>query len=356
MRAAGALPVYRAQDGDDTRSNDTTFEAVYEALRTGGLICIFPEGKSHDEPALQQLKTGAARMALRAEHSTAGGPGVRIVPVGLLYRAKRRFRSPVATWVGDPLEVRDLTELYRRDERRAVRLLTERIAEGLRAVTVTLDRWDDLPLLELAERSMAPDERLRVERLQALADGLRAVRARDPDRAEALTLRVAAFHERLERLGLHVEDLTRSYHTGRVVSYVLRNGTRLILGLPLAVVGALVWVLPYRLVPWATQLIGPSRAGYATAQIAVGAVVFLLWALVLAVLALMQVGWWAGFATLLVSPLLGLLALAFFDWRREVFEDAAVFLRVAGRRPLRERLLQEKEAIAAEIAEVRKTL
>src|SRR6185503_4225644 len=63
LRGLEALPVHRAQDGD-TRGNVETFAAVYAALARGEVVCLFPEGKSHDEPALQTLKTGAARMAL----------------------------------------------------------------------------------------------------------------------------------------------------------------------------------------------------------------------------------------------------------------------------------------------------
>ena len=34
--------------------------------RSGGMVLIFPEGKSHSEPALAPLKTGVARIALEA--------------------------------------------------------------------------------------------------------------------------------------------------------------------------------------------------------------------------------------------------------------------------------------------------
>ena len=56
MRGFQALPVYRAQDGADTSQNQRTFEAVYDALDRGELVCLFPEGKSHDEPTVQDLQ------------------------------------------------------------------------------------------------------------------------------------------------------------------------------------------------------------------------------------------------------------------------------------------------------------
>ena len=67
---------------------------------SGGAITIFPEGKSHSEPQLAALKTGAARIALKA---LAGGADVTVVPVGLTYARKHRFRSEVCIEVGAPI-------------------------------------------------------------------------------------------------------------------------------------------------------------------------------------------------------------------------------------------------------------
>ena len=77
LRSMKALPVYRRMDGHNTGSNEKTFDAVDDALGNGRAICLFPEGISHDEPELQPLKTGAARMALGALEEA--GPGLRII-------------------------------------------------------------------------------------------------------------------------------------------------------------------------------------------------------------------------------------------------------------------------------------
>jgi 1-acyl-sn-glycerol-3-phosphate acyltransferase len=84
--------------------NEGTLEAAKGALVKGRAITIFPEGKSHSEPALAELKTGAARIALGAAKE---GAAVRIVPVGLTYEDKHLFRSEVLIEVGTPIEVKD---------------------------------------------------------------------------------------------------------------------------------------------------------------------------------------------------------------------------------------------------------
>jgi len=354
LRGLEVLPVYREQDGADRSRNEGTFEAVFDGLAGGDLVCLFPEGKSHNEPELQRLKTGAARMALGAEARADFQLGVRIVPVGLTYRAKRRFGSSVATWVGTPIELAELKSAHAEDDREAVRRLTTRIASGLREVTVSLDRWEDLPLLELAERILPRDERGHVERLRAFAESVQELRAQGDPRLDPLVERIAAFRLRLAQLRIPVQDLELEYRVTGVLSYALRNLTRLVIGLPLGVIGALLWVLPYRLLPWLTARLTAHRDVFATYQILGGLVLFPLWLLAASLAAYLLAAPWAGIACLLGMPLLGLFALSFQQWRGEVYEDVRVFLLLGFGAELRRRLVKERDSLAEEIARLRK--
>ncbi len=139
---AGALPVYRRQDpGVDMTGNFATFARCHRALAGGATIALFPEGTSHNEPHALPLKTGAARIALEAE-ATRGPLGVRIVPVGLSYEAKGRFRSRVRVSVGHPIDPAAEVARYGTQPGAAVRALTARIAEGLEEVT-RVEGWPD---------------------------------------------------------------------------------------------------------------------------------------------------------------------------------------------------------------------
>ena len=104
LRAAGVVPLQRASDavrssagGDrrlDPARNADAFVAVLDVLEAGGIVLIFPEGKSHSDPALAPLKTGLARIATmaRVERGLASVP---IVPVGLTFERKWEPRSRV---------------------------------------------------------------------------------------------------------------------------------------------------------------------------------------------------------------------------------------------------------------------
>ncbi len=350
LRSMGTLPVYRASDGADTARNEDTFRAVHEALAAGELVCLFPEGRSHSEPALQKLKTGAARMALGAEASVTKPLGVRVVPVGLLHAKKSRFRSRAAAWIGEPIEVGDLLDA--KDEREAVVALTERISLGLRQVMIELDDWCDLPPIQLAERMWPANEANRVERLRELALGLRRLREHEPSRADDLVRRVAEFGDRLDCLGLTVGDLDLSYTRSGVLRFVARNAFLCLVALPLFLLGALFWWLPNRLVGRLARIRTVSTDIVATQKVISGMVVFALWYAAGILVALRLGGPVAALLTAGVTPGLGVLTLQFGDRFRAARVDAATFFRFRGAAGLKERLARRRDELLSELREV----
>jgi 1-acyl-sn-glycerol-3-phosphate acyltransferase len=135
-----ALPVYRHQDGVEVARNVDTFARAREILGEGGTVALFPEGRSHSEPRPLPLKTGAARIAL---HAAADGRAarLRIVPIGVVYEDKGRFRSRVVLRVGEPIDPTPEAALYATEGRAAVRKLTDRIAAGLEEATPRGMTW-----------------------------------------------------------------------------------------------------------------------------------------------------------------------------------------------------------------------
>ena len=150
-----ALPVFRHQDGVDVGRNIDTFARAREILGLGGSVALFPEGRSHSEPRPLPLKTGAARIALAAVTEGHAG-GLRIVPIGIVYEDKGRFRSRVVLRVGEPIDPGPEAAAYGSEGRAAVRALTARIAAGLDEATPQTLRWppDRTPLSNRAIRAL----------------------------------------------------------------------------------------------------------------------------------------------------------------------------------------------------------
>ncbi len=139
LKLGGVVPVYRAQDGVSTARNARAFAVSDRLLAQGGVVAIFPEGISHDHPGLQPLRTGSARIALSATQSGVGD--VETVAVALIYDEKERFRSRALVRVGVPTNNDRWTDEYRRDQRGAVRSLTDDLALRLRDVGPDYSSW-----------------------------------------------------------------------------------------------------------------------------------------------------------------------------------------------------------------------
>lgn len=348
LRALGALPVYRQKDGDNPAQNQGTIAASVEALVAGRAITLFPEGKSHSEPQLAELKTGAARMALEA---TRRGSSVRIVPVGLTYEAKSLFKSRVHVEVGPALEARAFVEREGEEDYEAARRLTAAIADALWAVTLNLDRWEDLPIVATAEALYAlarDDEAGSVERQRAFARGMALVREAEPARFERLKRDIASFRQRLELVRLTPRELTYHYHASTVALFVARNLVWL-LGFPVFVLGLVLFWLPYQFPYRLAEARQIDHDVESTVKLLAAMVVAPVWWVLVTVLA----GWWGGAGAALVTfasvPVLALFTRWYFERRGSAVHDARVFFLLGRGGALKRGLLAEGRALAGEI-------
>jgi 1-acyl-sn-glycerol-3-phosphate acyltransferase len=245
LDSLGAVPIRRRQDhGGGPVDNDATFEQLFAVLAAGETMGIFPEGLSHDDAHLARLKTGAARVALGAARR---GPAPVIVPCGLHYVHRKRFRSSVLVQYGEPIAV----DAWGReaDERAAAQGLTDEIERRLRALTVNADDWETVRVLDGVRRLYQPPH-IRLEDRVELARRFNAVYPEVKDRPEVLGLlaRVRQYLERLEDLGLSDRDLLRVPRAGEIAGRLLRQVLLLLVWMPLALLGAplcfpLVWVI-----------------------------------------------------------------------------------------------------------------
>jgi 1-acyl-sn-glycerol-3-phosphate acyltransferase len=338
---AGAIPVYRRKDeGVDTSKNLETFARCHEVLRDGGRIAIFPEGISHDEPRLQPLRTGVARIALEAERRF-GPLGIKIVPVGLLFDERGTFRTRVLVVVGEPLD--PAPELAANDEVAAVRTLTERVARAIEALTVNYSSWEEARLVELGvdvygRMRVAPagDERWKteLELRRAFAAALPRLRAQRPgELAEAID--AVSDYERLLRAAVVTSDQVAERVPLRIaLGFAMRTVARLLIAAPAAAVGTAFNLVPFWIVHAIAARFRHEPNQIATYQLFPGLVLYPA----TCIGAAMAVGWrWGtrwGIATALVAPVTGWVALRWHERRRWLWRETRAFLLLRRRRPI----------------------
>jgi len=322
IRGGGSIPIYRRSDDPGQMSrNDETFRAVYDALAEGAAVAVFPEGTTHSEPSLVALKTGAARIALGAV-STVGGV-FPIIPVGLVFREKDRFRSEAHAVVGEPVEWDDLAARPQ-DDRSAVRELTERIERGLRAGTLNLARWEDEAVVRTAEAVWAVTRQadhspaMRVSRLGMTTGVLAALRAGGDERWAELARDVREHARVLRALGMRPRDVQLDTGFSAAARWAKRKLTAVgVLQFVLAALVVILFWLPYRLTGFIAGRMTKGKDLISTYRVLGGALIFTVWICVLAVMLGSVVAWWVGVAAIVILPAIavfGLYALERWRW------------------------------------------
>ena len=120
LRSSGSIPVARnpnsvpvpneqptGTDPAPSRSsvNDALFRETFKALEREEVIGVFPEGSSHSEPSVAQVKDGASRAALeyvkwaRERNGKQAEKRLLVVPVGIVYTDKSQYQSRVSDHV-----------------------------------------------------------------------------------------------------------------------------------------------------------------------------------------------------------------------------------------------------------------
>lgn len=354
LRGVGALPVYRKQDHPGLmEKNEGTLDAAANALIGQKAITIFPEGKSHSDPQMSDIKTGCARIALKV---AKGGQALRIIPIGLTYAQKHLFRSRVHVEVGEPILVQSVPkDLAGEAEQEWVRGLTGRVGEALRNVTINLETWEDLDLIHTADRLFALRNGYReqdVTRLRLFARGASMLRSFDPERFDDLKEDVLSFHARLEVLSADAGDLAVKFEEQPVRTFIARNLLSITFGFPLFALGMLLFFLPYYFLK-ALALAAPvSRDRVATLKFVSAVIMVPLWWTLLTL-----AGWAAWGLPGMIVPLTGTIPLAvftlyFLERRRAALNDLVTFLKLGNRAQLRTHLLAEGERLQEEIQRV----
>jgi glycerol-3-phosphate O-acyltransferase / dihydroxyacetone phosphate acyltransferase len=359
VKAMDSLPVYRRQDeGEDVSKNQETFVAARKLLARGGTIGICPEGVSHDEPGLRPIKTGAARISLAAV-STGEVSNLKIVPAGLYYTSKTSFRSDALLYFGNPIDVEPVTlESDGTPPRDAVRELSNRIEEALRAVILDARHEEELQTTARAERIFSSASQNRTG--ESLKDELRlqqrfikaysVLQERQPERLRRLELRMIRFEEELEQAGVDPDELSPPGSTLKVFASIVRRSILFLLMLGPAVIGTLAHYPAYKLGGLlATKISRTSDDVISTVKIASALLLFPLTWIVLVVLGYVYFGWLAAVLVLVVIPFTGYAAIVFFEELDKSIAGVRVLTFFLVRRRFFVRLLAERNAIRNEI-------
>ena len=313
LRLAGVVPVHRAKDGEGTARNDATFRTCREMLAGGGVVAIFPEGISHDELMLQPLRTGAARIALGAAFD-AHADGLVIVPIGLAYDAKARFRSRALVTVGAPLPIETWRARYDHDPRDAAHQLTDEIGRVLRAVGPDYKTVQEAEQLAAIADVAALDAGglPRAAPLHDREQVARALARAQPEQLVAVRDAYDTYARDLALLGVSDAYVAAAVTPGRYRRAIAWGAAKVIVAAPFALAGFVIHAVPYQLVKWLARR--PTNEGVkSTVKILGSFALFTIEYVVLAALAWSRSGGAAGLAVFVLCPVAGYATVRFAE-------------------------------------------
>jgi glycerol-3-phosphate O-acyltransferase/dihydroxyacetone phosphate acyltransferase len=300
LDALGCVPVARRVEHGDGADNSAAFSALQDALRSGGAMGIFPEGISHHGAELSRLKTGAARIALGTVETDAAQT-ISIVPCGLTYVHRKRFRSRVLVQYGPPIIVDSSS--YPGPE--GPRTLTTEIEQGMRALTINAPDWETVRVLDAVRRLYQPPSISLADRVE-LARRFTAHWAplREVPEIRGLFERVLLFLDRLEVAGLTDRDL-RSAHPTPQWRRVLLNLWLILVWLPLGAPGLVLHLPLGLLASWGAHRLTPRKDVLGTTKLLLGLGVILLLYVALVATAAVIYGWPGGLLVAVLLPASG---------------------------------------------------
>jgi 1-acyl-sn-glycerol-3-phosphate acyltransferase len=370
LRAAGVVPLRRASDalragGDgrlDPARNAGAFAAVLDVLQAGGIVLIFPEGKSHSDPALAPLKTGLARIATMARVERHLAP-IPIVPVGLTFERKWEPRSRVLVHLGAPIVAGvDVT-----DQPNDIAALTRRVDLGLRAVTLNFRSADEARRILSVSTVLAevldefrplhtPDpplgEQVRVaHRIAAIVPRLSELSPELEPRVERFVARLETFERLIRRNGIAASDVQMSSGAAAGAGFVVREACIAAIAGPFALWGRVNHWLPLRIARSLALRMSRTPDEPATNTIVAGLAVVLTFYIAQIALVARLLGWIAAVLYAVSLPLSATWDFKYADRLRRAAARVRTYLRFRRDPDFHQRLREDvawlrREAIA----------
>jgi hypothetical protein len=275
LDAVEAVPLVRKKDDPNkkTGSNDEVFDKVASALSNGQNILIFPEGTSHNEPQLLELKTGAARMLARAKEK--GGEELTFQAIALEFDDRTTFRSRCLLVYGPVRKVDDVAK----DGADLVAGITETMRQDLSELLVEGATWSERVLIARVAEMLANDagdgslERWNAVGRQVEA-ARKALRGIDEATVGAIAAAVDGYFGELV-----AEGLVDAQIAGKAAADDdRRSALALALLAPFALVGAALYAVPYQLPRLVVNVKNVDADERSTIKLGVGLVAYPLWA------------------------------------------------------------------------------
>lgn len=150
--ASHMVPIFRKeQDGADSHEkNKDSFTYLRKTLMRKKSLILFGEGLTDDVfiRSLKTIKKGPARIGFETMVENNWEEDIKIQPIGINYTHPKHSRSDVLVSFGDLIPLKEYKELYEENPKKAVTTLTRRVQKGMQDQITYVDNKDLAPFVE----------------------------------------------------------------------------------------------------------------------------------------------------------------------------------------------------------------
>jgi hypothetical protein len=219
---------------------------------------------------LRPIKTGASRIVLGAEANNDFNLNSSIVTIGLNYKDPQRFNRDLFINIGEPIHVADYKKEYTEDSYKAAENLTEEIRKQLEKLVIAIedDKTDELVknIETLYKYKLSKERGFSKDDLAAdftltknIVESVHYFVSTQPERVNALRIRIDEYFNNLTLLGIHDIDIARSQKSRNFFSSNLQALVIIILGFPFYVYGLINNYLPFEIPGWIANKVSKSK-------------------------------------------------------------------------------------------------
>jgi len=162
--ASHMLPIYREQDGEDTKQrNEEVFKKCTQILSHGRNLLLFSEGFTDDTfiRRLKPVKKGAIRIGFGTLEEINWEKKVYVSAVGCNYSNPGQMRTDILISTSKKICLNDFKEEYLENPNKVVTLITKRVEEMMKEQITHVENKDNAPFHEhimmITRKGMNPD-------------------------------------------------------------------------------------------------------------------------------------------------------------------------------------------------------
>ncbi len=364
LKNAGLIPIYRPEDSSNHQDkNKKTFHECYSALEHEKILGIYPEGTTHADWQVKKIKTGTARILLEAEKQNNFQLGVQLIPIGLNFSSRKKFRTSVTVSVGKPVPTEPHFDKHKKGEFSAVENLTQDLQKAIEKEVKHLEQstlqefigkleffyQEEMISILHQEKQILKSEIDKFRLSKKLIDGVEFYAQRQPEVITYIWDKIENYHKKLKRARLNDKQIRREVDKNIKPIRYLRIGFTGLLGLPLFLYGLLnnyvANFFPARL----SRRLAGKETDVATIRVVSGIISFSLFYSLQTFLVFYYFGPLIALIYFISLPFSGFFVLIYRKFYRRYFENVRFGFLISKHQKYVDRLKSERLGISEEL-------